>query len=89
MSGDASMQNLIDQVFKIRTDLFKIGRIVSSMKELLYRVLGSSHLEYFRTNIRHFNDIYDHLLMLSDMIESNREITADARDNFCPLIHTE
>jgi magnesium transporter len=36
------------------------------------------HREYFM-------DIYDHLLKLSEMVASNREITNDIRDNFISL----
>lgn len=33
----------------------------------------------------HFSDIYDHLLKLSEMIDSNREMTADLRDSYISL----
>ncbi len=33
----------------------------------------------------YFHDIYDHLLKLSEMIETNREITADIRDSYLSL----
>jgi magnesium transporter len=74
--------HLIDRIFDIRTDFLKLRHIVNSMKELLYRIIGSDHLEGIKENKRHYNDIYDHLLKLSDIIESNREVTADVRDNY-------
>jgi magnesium transporter len=81
-SSDIGKRNLIERIFEIRNDLLKLRRIVNTMKELLYRILGSEHLEGFRDKRHHFNDVYDHLLQLSDMIESNRDLTADARDNY-------
>lgn len=77
-----TFHNLIDKIFDFRTDLLKLRHTVNSMKELLYRILNSSHLEDFEDYKRGFNDIYDHLLRLSDMIESSREVTADIRDNY-------
>ena len=79
------IQNLIDHVFEIRTELLKLRHIVNSMKELLYRIINSKHLEGFHENEHYFNDIYDHLLRLSDIIESNREVTADVRDNYLSI----
>ena len=55
------------------------------MKELLYRILNSEHLQDFRNSKKYFNDIYDHLLKLSDIIESNREMTADMRDSYLSI----
>lgn len=76
---------LMDQVFDIRAKLLKLRHIVNSMKELLYRTLNSGHLGSFKENERNFNDIYDHLLKLSDIIESNREVTADIRENYVSM----
>ncbi|MDF2522851.1 MAG: magnesium and cobalt transport protein CorA [Clostridiales bacterium] len=79
---NSRVHDLIDQVFSIRADLLKLRRCINSMKDLLYRMLNSEHLEYLRHNKRHFSDIYDHLLKLADTIESNREVTADMRDSY-------
>ena len=83
--GDKGLQDLIEEVFDVRTDLLKLRHIINSMKELLYRILNSGHLEGFRDNRLHFNDIYDHLLRLSDIVESNREVTSDVRDNYLSI----
>lgn len=81
-SSDRSMHNLMDKVFEIRTDLLKLRRTINAMKELLYRILNSLHLETLRGRKHQFDDIYDHLLKLSDIIDSNREVTSDVRDNY-------
>lgn len=85
-SRNSSIQNLIDHVFSIRTDLLKLRHIVNSMKELLYRILNADHLEGFRDKKLHFRDIHDHLLRLSDLVESEREVTSDVRDNYLSII---
>ena len=83
--GGNAGQSIINRVFNLRNDLLKLRRIINSMKELTYRILKSEHLEGFRNNKFYFNDIYDHLLKLSDTIESNREMTADMRDSYLAL----
>ena len=84
-SGDRNFHNLIDQVFEIRSDLLKLRHTVNSMKELMYRILNSEHMEEFLEKKRYLNDIYDHLLKLSDIIEINREFTSDIRDNYLSI----
>jgi len=85
-SSDIASRHLTEQIFEIRNNLLKLRHIIGSMKELLYRILNSEHLKGLGDKIRYFNDIYDHLLQLSDMIDSNRELTADARDNYLSLV---
>lgn len=73
---------LINEIFSIRNDLLKLRRLITSMRDLLYRMLNSERLSWIRDHKVYFGDIYDHLLKLSDMIEESREITADIRDNY-------
>ncbi|MFZ5969428.1 MAG: magnesium/cobalt transporter CorA [Bacillota bacterium] len=80
-----SVKYLLNRVFDIRGDLLKLRRAVNSMEELLYRILNSSHLEGFKERQIYFRDIHDHLLKLSEMIESNLDITADLRDSYLAI----
>lgn len=85
LAAEHKIQDLIYRIFDIRMELLKLGHIVNSMKELLYRIVNSRHLQGLHENERYLNDIYDHLLRLSDIIETNREITADVRDNYLSI----
>ncbi|MGE4282876.1 MAG: magnesium/cobalt transporter CorA [Clostridia bacterium] len=78
-------RNLVEQLFDIRSDLLKLRRTINSMRDLLYRILNSTHLKEFEDSYLYFADIYDHLLKLSDMIESNRDMTADIRDSYLSI----
>ncbi|NTW72566.1 MAG: magnesium/cobalt transporter CorA [Eubacteriaceae bacterium] len=75
----------IEMLFDIRGELLKLRRVVGTMRDLIYRVLNSSHLKHFLHNEVYFIDIYDHLLRLSEIIEANREITSDIRDSFISI----
>lgn len=81
-----SVKELIDEVFEVRAELLKLRRIVNSMRDLLYRILNSDHAEGFQEGKLYFTDIYDHLIKLAEMIESNREITADLRDSYLSVM---
>ncbi|OGX61520.1 MAG: magnesium and cobalt transport protein CorA, partial [Paenibacillus sp. RIFOXYA1_FULL_44_5] len=76
---------LIDHVFDTRAELLKLRKIVSSMRDLLYRILNSTHIDENKEHRLYFTDIHDHLLKLSEMIDANREITADMRDSYLSI----
>jgi magnesium transporter len=80
-----SMDRLMNELFETRYMLLKIGHTVNPMRDLLYRMLNSHHLEEIEKRRAYFSDIYDHLLKLSEMVMSNREITADIRDSYLSL----
>lgn len=77
--------SLIDEIFDIRNDLLKLRRIINSMRDLLYRILNSQRLEGFNEHKMYFSDIYDHLVKLSTMVDSNKEMTSDIRDNYMSI----
>ncbi|MDP4142998.1 MAG: magnesium/cobalt transporter CorA [Bacillota bacterium] len=83
--GDSLNKDAIDKVFDIRSDLLRLRRIINQMRDLLYRILNSSRLEEVKTKQIFFADIYDHLLRLSEMIETNQAITSEIRDSFLSL----
>jgi magnesium transporter len=79
------LELLINQIFDIRSRLLKLRRTVFPMRDLLYRLLNSTHIEMSKDQRSHFEDIYDHLLKLAEMIEANRELTSDIRDNYLSI----
>jgi magnesium transporter len=81
-----SVKKLIDEVFEVRSELLKLRRIVNSMRDLVYRILNSSHVEGFQEGKLYFTDIYDHLIKVADMIEANRDMTSDLRDSYLSVI---
>ncbi|MCP8967787.1 magnesium/cobalt transporter CorA [Ectobacillus ponti] len=77
--------NLINETFDIRSDLLHLHHTVTPMRDLLYRMLESRHITIGQHKRAYFQDIYDHLIKLGQMIETNRAITADMRDNYISL----
>ncbi|MGH4122809.1 MAG: magnesium/cobalt transporter CorA [Clostridium sp.] len=79
------VRSLMDEIFEIRTDLLNLRRTINSMRDLLYRILNSQRLIGFHEHKLYFSDIHDHLIKLSDMIASDRELTSDMRDNYLSI----
>jgi len=80
-----NVEKVMDDVFDIRSSLLKLRRTVIPMRDLLYRMINTDKIEGLKDHLAYFTDIYDHLLKLSEMIESNREMTADMRDSYISL----
>lgn len=77
-------ENLV-RVFELRNKLLKLRKTVVPMRELLYRVLNTQRIDGLSHYHMFFADVYDHLLKLSEIIDSNRDMTSDLRDHFMSL----
>jgi len=75
----------MDEIFDIRSDLLNLRKTINSMRNLLYRIINSERLIGFHEHKLYFSDIHDHLIKLSDMIASDRELTSDMRDNYLSI----
>ncbi|MEW9699608.1 magnesium/cobalt transporter CorA [Paenibacillus sp. SI8] len=80
-----STQALMEDIFEIRSKLLKLRRTIVPMRDLLYRTLNSERIEGINELLHYYTDVYDHLLKLSEMIDSNRDMTADLRDSYISL----
>jgi len=82
---NVDIQSMTEQVYDIRADLLRLRRTVIPMRDLLYRLISSDKIPGVKEQHAYFTDIHDHLLKLTEMIESNREMTADLRDSYDSL----
>lgn len=80
-----SSVNAMQDVFEFRSDLLHLRRTILPMRDLLYRVLSSYRISLKKTERAYFGDIHDHLAKLTEMVESNRELTADMRDSYMAM----
>ncbi|KKB39174.1 magnesium/cobalt transporter CorA [Bacillus thermotolerans] len=74
--------DLIDRLFTMRHDLAKLRRTIFPMRDVIYRLLNSTRLDYMKEYHIYFRDVYDHLLKLVEMLESYREFSSDVRDSY-------
>ncbi|RHW38066.1 magnesium and cobalt transport protein CorA [Neobacillus notoginsengisoli] len=76
-----STEELLKKVFEIRQSLLLLRHTVTPTRDLIYRMMNSQRLSQLKIRQAYFSDIHDHLLKLTDMIDSNRELTKDIRDS--------
>ncbi|MGD7009031.1 magnesium/cobalt transporter CorA [Metabacillus sp. 84] len=84
-SEEQTISSIMEEVFKIRTDLSSLRRSIIPMRDLLYRMISSSKLSGLKQKEIYLQDVYDHLLKLVEMIDANRELTADIRDSYLSI----
>lgn len=77
-----TMEVLLDDLFATRHHLLSIRHTVIPMRDLLYQLINTNKLTAVWNKREYYSDIYDHLLKLAELIESNREITTDIRDSY-------
>ncbi|WP_019413455.1 magnesium/cobalt transporter CorA [Paenisporosarcina sp. TG20] len=75
----------MSSVFEMRSDLLWLRRTILPMRDLMYRVLNSSRFDLQPHEQTYFADISDHLIKLTEIVESNRELTADIRDSYTAM----
>jgi len=77
-----SGSNIMDEVFELRGDLLKLRRGLRPMREVIHRFLVSRRVEMTDNDRKYFHDIYDDLVQQTEIIEANRELASDIRENF-------
>lgn len=83
--NEARSNQVIEQVYEIRSELIRIRKSIIPMRDLLYRIVNSDRIQKTGQYRHYFADIYDHLMKLTDMLTSNHEITSDMRDNYMSI----
>jgi len=77
-----TMEALLDELFSTRHQLLSLRHTVVPMKDLLHQMINTEKLAALLMKREYYSDIYDHLLKISELIESNRELTTDIRDSY-------
>ncbi|MCA1062168.1 magnesium/cobalt transporter CorA [Rossellomorea sp. AcN35-11] len=84
-TNDEADIDLMEELFDIRHDMSKLRRTLVPMRDLLYRISNSGRLNALKEEKLYFNDVYDHLIKLVEMLESYREFSSDIRDNYLSI----
>ncbi|NIK75452.1 magnesium transporter [Paenibacillus castaneae] len=81
-SDDGPDQTDMSDIFTIRSRLLRLRKTIIPMRDLLYRLINTDRIDGMKDYLAFYHDIYDHLLKLSEMMDSCREMTADLRDSY-------
>lgn len=81
---DEPMDELMRQLYDIRSDLSRMRRILNPMRDLMYRIMSTNALKA-KEQVRYFNDIYDHLLNMIEIMQASRDLSNDIRESFMSI----
>ncbi|TDL35218.1 magnesium/cobalt transporter CorA [Jeotgalibacillus sp. S-D1] len=82
LTDENSSHDVMDRLFDVRHDMQKLRRSLIPTRDLLYRLLNTPNTSLDKEQQLYFQDVYDHVLKLVEMLESYREFSSDIRDNY-------
>ena len=78
----------LERIFDLRRHMVGLRRVVSPQRDLLARgaddILELPGLEHDSRS--YFRDVYDHMLRISDLLDSYRDLLASLRDGYLSLV---
>jgi len=78
----------LERIFDLRRHMVGLRRVVSPQRDLLARgaddILELPGLEHDTRN--YFRDVYDHMLRISDLLDSYRDLLASLRDGYLSMV---
>ncbi|UOY93817.1 magnesium/cobalt transporter CorA [Ectobacillus sp. JY-23] len=85
----STTKHSLKELFQIRSKLARLRRSLVPTRDVLYRLIHSRRFERFEKEEndreKHFQDIYEHVEKLVEMLEANRELVADIRDSYVSI----
>lgn len=76
----------LDQLFAIKRSLLHMRRVAAPLRDI-FTVLTRHDLPFVREQTRvYFRDVYDHLLRITDMIDTHRDLLTGALDIYLSVV---
>ena len=79
---DALSKKVMDNVFKLRSDLIKIKRVMFPMQGLVETIKSEGNLIVDSKHSMYIQHIDDHLIKQSNIIRTSQEMTNEIRENY-------
>ena len=70
----------------LKKELLKIRRAIFPLREIINRIEKTDHKLIDKKNMQFFNDVYDHIIQLSDSIDIYREMIWSLMDMYMTSI---
>lgn len=79
---DASVKIIMEEVFKIRSNIIKMKRIVYPIQELVDNIKESGLLLVDEKNHMYIQHIEDHIIKQQNILKMSQEMTDETKDNY-------
>lgn len=81
--GDAT---ILGAILNMKRRLSSFRRIVSPQRDVLSRLLHSEHTALSKTSLMYFRDVYDHLIRVNELVDSQRDAVASVLDAYYSVL---
>jgi magnesium transporter len=78
---------LVERLFQLRRDLLTIRHAVSPQREIFNQLTTRDFSLVRRGRVDYFRDVYDHLIRLTDELDSFRELVATTLDAYLTTVN--
>ena len=82
---DEFKQQAIQSVFSLKKDLLAMRRIVAPERDVLNVLLRRDLLIFGPADVAYLQDVYDHLVRVTDSIDTYRDLISSALDSYLSL----
>tara|TARA_R110002012_G_scaffold242788_1_gene417232 strand:- start:58090 stop:59157 length:1068 start_codon:yes stop_codon:yes gene_type:complete len=79
-------EDLSQQVLSLKKELLKVRRAIFPLREIISRIQKSDSELILKKNLQFYNDVYDHIIQLSDSIDIFREMIWSLMDMYMTTI---
>lgn len=79
-------RNVLNKIFALKKDILYLRRIIHPQREILRNISSGEHKQICFECSLHFKDVYDHLFMISELIESYRDTISGAMEAYLSIV---
>ncbi|MFD2550692.1 magnesium/cobalt transporter CorA [Bizionia sediminis] len=79
-------EDLSQQVLNLKKELLKVRRAIFPLREIISRIQKTDSHLILQKNLQFYNDVYDHIIQLSDSIDIFREMIWSLMDMYMTTI---
>ena len=79
-------QSILHQIQALKTDLIYLKKFVFPVRESINKIMRSDSTHLCEDNVKYFNDLYDHLIYVTENIDMQREIVVSHRELYMSYI---
>lgn len=78
-------EDAIQDIFRLKKDLLLLRRVVSPERDVLNVLLRQEMVTFQGTEMAYMQDVYDHLVRVTDSIDTYRDLLSSALDSYLSL----
>ena len=83
---DVPTPGTLRKIFHVKRNALRLHRVVIPMREVLNRLARDPYSQILAEDRIYFRDVYDHLVLIHDIVESLRDLIAGALDTYLSVV---